>query len=65
MGRNELDDLSIDRRRLKLCLYRSWRHMGYGGIAPFILNLGTTWRRMVSFTPKSLYPLERTPVSIE
>jgi len=27
-----------------------------GGVAPFILRLGTSWRPMVSFTPWQLYP---------
>jgi len=30
--------------------------MGNGGIAPHILNLGTRWRRVVSFTLRPLYP---------
>lgn len=29
---------------------------------PFILNLSTSWRWVVSFTPWPLYPKERTPV---
>jgi hypothetical protein len=29
---------------------------GIGGIAPRILNLGTGWRWVVSFTPRPLYP---------
>jgi len=27
-------------------------YCGSGGIASWILNLGTTWRRVVSFTPR-------------
>jgi hypothetical protein len=30
--------------------------MESGGNAPQVLNLGTTWRRLVSFTLRSLYP---------
>jgi len=30
--------------------------LGCGGIAPRILNLGTRWEWVVSFTPWSLYP---------
>ena len=38
---------------------------GSRGLAPLILNLGTRWRRMVNFTPRLLYPRERTPVPTE
>jgi hypothetical protein len=31
-------------------------YWGKGGIAPHILDLGTRWRWMVSFTPQLLYP---------
>jgi len=30
-----------------------WRS---GGIAPYILDLGTRWKRVVSFTPHLLHP---------
>jgi len=30
-----------------------------GRIAPLILDLGTRWRWVVSFTPRSLYPGEK------
>jgi hypothetical protein len=36
------------------CAIKTW---GNGGIAPFILNLGTSWRWVVSFTPRPLYAL--------
>lgn len=65
MGRNELDDLSIDMRILKSCLCRSWTHTGEWGIAPFIIKIDMTCRWMVSFTSKPLYPLESVPVCIE
>jgi len=32
-----------------------------GGINPRILNLGTRWRWVVSFTPRPLYPTKRVP----
>jgi hypothetical protein len=32
-----------------------------GGIAPRILDLGTRWRWVVSFTPQPLYPQGRSP----
>jgi len=32
-----------------------------GGIAPRILYLGTSWRWVVSFTPRPLYRRERQP----
>jgi hypothetical protein len=35
-----------------------WRS---GGIAPRILDLGTRWRRVVSFTPRPLYPQGKSP----
>jgi hypothetical protein len=34
---------------------------GSGGIAPRILNLGTIWRWVVSFTPRLLYPRGKRP----
>jgi len=33
----------------------------YGSIAPRILNFGTRWRWVVSFTPQSLYPRGKSP----
>jgi hypothetical protein len=36
--------------------------LGSGGIAPRILDLGTRWKWVVSFTPRPLYPRERAPV---
>jgi hypothetical protein len=35
--------------------------MGSGGITPRILNLGTIWRRVVSFTPRLLHPRGMNP----
>jgi len=32
-----------------------------GGITPSILELGTTWRLVVSFTPRLLYLQEKSP----
>jgi hypothetical protein len=34
-------------------------------MVPFILNLGTRWRSVVSFTDWLIYPLESTPLPIE
>jgi len=36
-----------------------------GGVAPFILNLGTRLRRVVNFTPWPPYPQEGMPVPID
>jgi len=36
-------------------------YWGSGGTAPCILDLGTRWRWVVSFTPWLLYPRERAP----
>jgi hypothetical protein len=38
----------------------------YGGVDVYIhvlLDLGTSWRLLVSFTPRPLYPRERAPRS--
>jgi hypothetical protein len=35
--------------------------LGSGGIAPRILDLGTRWRWVVSFTPRPLYPRGNSP----
>jgi hypothetical protein len=45
--------------KLSLCLTKHHAmktYTGSGGIAPRILDLGTRWRGMVSFTPRPLYP---------
>jgi hypothetical protein len=39
-------------------------YCGNGGIAPRILDLGTRWRRVVSFTSRALYPREEPLVPI-
>jgi hypothetical protein len=36
-------------------------YCGSGGIATHILDLGTRWRRVVSFTPWPLYPQGKSP----
>jgi hypothetical protein len=38
-----------------------WRRMGSGCIDPCFLDLDTSWRWVVSFTPRPLYPRERAP----
>jgi hypothetical protein len=38
-----------------------WRSMGNGDRAPFILDLSTIWKCVVSFMPSMLYPWERPP----
>jgi hypothetical protein len=51
--------------RLPMCT--AWRHLGCGGVAPLIINVGTRWNWMVSCTPRPLhsrgdglrYPLNR------
>ena len=45
--------------RLSLCM--SYRHMANGGVIPLILNIGTSWRRAVSFMPRLLYLQLNTP----
>jgi hypothetical protein len=37
---------------------------GSSGVALFIVNLGTVWKRVINFTPRRLYPWKRTPVPI-
>jgi hypothetical protein len=41
--------------KVKVKLSLPWRHMGS------ILDLGTRWRWVVSFTPQPLYPREKSP----
>jgi hypothetical protein len=36
-------------------------YWGSGGIAPRILDIGTRWMTVVSFTPRSLYPQGKSP----
>jgi hypothetical protein len=45
--------------KLSMCLTKHQamkRYWASGGIAPRILDLGTRWRWVVSFTPRPLYP---------
>jgi hypothetical protein len=37
-------------------------YWGSGGIDLRILDLGTRWRRVVSFTPRPLYPQRKEPL---
>jgi hypothetical protein len=37
-------------------------YWGSGGIASRILNLGTRWSWVVSFTPRPLHPQEKRPL---
>jgi hypothetical protein len=44
--------------KLSLCLTKPpamKTYWGSGGIAPYILNLGTRWKSVVTFTPRPLY----------
>jgi hypothetical protein len=50
----------------KVALYLIKHHAiktywGSGGIVPRILELGTRWRWVVSFTPRPLYPQVKSP----
>jgi hypothetical protein len=50
----------------ELSLYFNWAPrdegvLGEWGIAPPILDLGTRWRWVVSFTPRPLYPQGKSP----
>jgi hypothetical protein len=51
--------------KIALCLSNEvLRHQGLWGsgcIDPYFLDLGTSWRQVVSFTPRSLYPRGKTP----
>jgi hypothetical protein len=50
--------------KLSPCFNWAPRHdgiLGSGGIAPNILDLGTRWRWVVSFTLRSLYPQGKIP----
>jgi hypothetical protein len=38
-----------------------WRRMGCGCIEPHFLDLGTSWRWVISFTPRPLYPRRKSP----
>jgi hypothetical protein len=52
--------------KVKLSMCHNWapRHVdvfGSAGVAPRILDLGTRWRWVVSFTPRPLYPQGKCP----
>jgi hypothetical protein len=50
--------------KLSLCLSKHHAmktNSGSEGIAPRILDLGTIWRWVVSFTPQPLYPQGKSP----
>jgi hypothetical protein len=57
---NDLQMIEVKDIKLSLCLTNwnpwSWRCMGSECIDPHILDLGTSWRWVVSFTPRPLYP---------
>jgi hypothetical protein len=59
-------DLKVEvKLELSLCLtkYHAMKtYFGSGGIAPRI-HLGTRWRFVVRFTPRLLYPQEKSPVT--
>jgi hypothetical protein len=38
-----------------------WAYWASGGIVPCILDLGTRWRRVVSFRRRPLYPQGKSP----
>jgi hypothetical protein len=40
-------------------------YRGIRGIAPVVLILGTSWKRLVNFTPQQLWLRERTTVAVE
>lgn len=35
------------------------------GITPPVLNLGISWRIVINFIPRRLFPSEKTPVHIK
>jgi hypothetical protein len=41
---------------------KPWRSMGEWIIAPWIFNLGTRWKWVVSFTPWPFYPWEKSSI---
>jgi hypothetical protein len=52
--------------KLSLCFFLTEHHAmkaywGSGGMTPRILDLGTGWRWVVSFTPRPLYPQGKSP----
>jgi hypothetical protein len=58
----------VKRWKVKLSLCLTNHHVmksywGIGGVAPRILDLGTIWRWVVSFTPRLLYPQGKSPLS--
>jgi len=61
-----LFNVKLIKVKLSLCLTKRraiktyWRSTG---IAPRIINLGSRWRLVVSFTPQPLYLTERSPVT--
>jgi hypothetical protein len=53
-----------DKVKLSQCCNWSPRHegvLGVGGVAQHILDFGTTWWWVVSFTPRPLYPQVESP----
>ena len=52
-------------KRKTVPVYAVNAYRGSGGVASPILNLGTRWRWVVSFTPRPLCLRERTPAPID
>jgi hypothetical protein len=62
----EIRTVLLNKPESKVVLvYAMKEYSGSGGIAPLILNLSTTRRSMVTFTPQPFYTREITPVPIE
>jgi hypothetical protein len=57
----QLVNVSTNKRlKVKISAMKAYRRNG--GIAPLILNLGSRWRSVVSFTAWPLYCLEKEPL---
>jgi hypothetical protein len=52
----------IDKTTLKLKFSKLFRHKRSRGVASFILNHSSRWRRVGKFRPRPFYPWEPTTV---
>jgi hypothetical protein len=55
-------ELRLGKVKVKLSLYHAMKaYWGSGIISPCIIDLVTIWRRVVRFTPLTLYPPGKSP----
>jgi hypothetical protein len=58
---SHIQEVPGEKKKVKLSLGTPWRHMGSACTEPHFLDLCTSWRWVVNFTPQPLYPRGDSP----